>query len=117
MNGKANVINFLTLILAAIGAYSTMFSESTQAWLGIAGMAISTVLATFVTNGTWVSGWSQTLWVTTIAGVVIQLLTAIGGAALIAPAVVTGVTTGINIFINVFYKSYGGAVSVAERTL
>lgn len=117
MKGKANAINFITLIIAMIGAYSSMFNASTQAWLGIVGMTLSTVLATFVTGGTWVSGWSQTLWVTTIAGVVIQVLNAIGSAALINPAVVTGVITGINIFINVFYKSYGGNTSLAEKKL
>lgn len=115
MKGKANMINLLTMLLAAIGSYSVLFSVHTQAWLGIAGMLISTVLATFVTGGTWVKGWSETLWVTTIAGVVIQLTNAIGDAGFVSAGLVTGVITGINIFINTFYKSYDGTDALAER--
>lgn len=117
MNGKANAVNIITFLIAMIGAYTTMFGVKEQAVLGIIGMALSTVLATFATNGTWVKGWSTTLWVTTVAGVVIQLLNAVGAAEFMKPSVVTGIVTGINVFINVFYKSYDGNDTLSERKL
>jgi len=117
MKGKGNLINLITLLIAAIAAYMPNFSPSVQAWLGIVGMTLSTVLATFATNGTWVKGWSETLWVTTIAGVLVQTLNLFSEAAIIPAATITGIVTGINLFINVFYKSYDGNDTLSERKL
>ena len=114
MKGKSLAVSILSVIVVAIASYSALFSPSAQAWLGIASFTITAVLSTFASSGTWPKGWSSVLWITNIAGVVIQVLSAIGDKALIDPAIVNYLIIGINILLTGFVKDYGSG-SVVEN--
>jgi len=106
MEKKSLAVQMITAVLLLIGAYSGMFTEGVQAWLGIASMALTLVLSTLYPSGTLVKGWTTMMWVFNISGIVLQLLDTMGKTALLEPKVVNGIMIGINILIQVFVKDY-----------
>jgi len=58
MEKKSLAVQMITAVLLLIGAYSGMFTEGVQAWLGIASMALTLVLSTLYPSGTLVKGWT-----------------------------------------------------------
>lgn len=106
MEKKSLAVQIITVVVLMIGAYAELFGASVQAWLGIAAMAGTVALSTFFPSGTPVKGWTTVMWVVNIAGVVTQLLLAMGEQKLLDVQVVNGIIIGMNILIQVFAKDY-----------
>lgn len=103
---KSLAVQILTVIVLMIGAYMGSFNNETQAWLGIVSMALTLTLSTFFPSGSMPTGWTAILWVTNIAGVVLQVLNAIGTAGLVDAQVINMIMIAINILLQVFVKDY-----------
>ena len=103
---KSLAVQIITVAILLIGAYAGMFTTGVQAWLGIASMALTVVLSTFFPSGEMVKGWTAVMWVTNIAGVVMQLINAMGSSCLVDAQTINMIMIGINIFIQVFLKDY-----------
>ena len=103
---KSLAVQLLTVVILMIGAYMGSFSAGVQAWLGIASMAITLVLSTFFASGTMPSGWTTLMWVSNIAGVVLQVANALGTTGLVDAQTINMIMIGINILLQVFVKDY-----------
>jgi len=103
---KSLAVQILTVLVLMIGAYSGMFGATAQAWLGILSMGATLALSTFFPSGTLPNGWSKIMWITNIAGIVLQLLTAVGSAGLIDAMTINTIILAINIFLQVYIKEY-----------
>jgi len=103
---KSLAVQILTVIVLMIGAYMGSFSEGTQAWLGITSMAITLALSTFFSSGNMPTGWTTLMWVTNGAGVVLQILNAMGTSGLVDAQTINMIMVGINILLQVFVKDY-----------
>lgn len=103
---KSLAVQIMTVIVLLIGAYSGFFTESTQAWLGIASMALTLTLSTFFPSGTLPGGWTAIMWITNIAGVVMQLLNALGSQGLVDAQTVNIIMIAINVLMQVVVKQY-----------
>jgi len=108
MKGKSLAVSILSVIVAIIAAYSGLASPSAQAWFGIVSFAIVLLLQSpILSSGTFPVGWTSTVWIVNIAGIVIQVLSSIGEKSLVDPAVINYVIIGINILLTGFVKDYG----------
>lgn len=103
---KSLAVQILTVLVLLIGAYSGLFGDTAQAWLGIVSMGATLVLSTFFPSGNMPSGWNKIMWITNITGVALQLLTAIGSAGLVDVMTINTIIVSINIFLQVFVKEY-----------
>jgi len=103
---KSLAVQLLTVIILLIGAYSGMFSTGAQAWLGIVSMAVTLGLTTFFPSGTMPKGWTTIMWVANIAGVVLQILNAMGSTGLVDSQTINMIMIGINVMLQVFVKDY-----------
>lgn len=117
MKAKSLAVQLLTALILVIGAYSNMLPASVAAWLGIVSMAATLILNQWFSTGTIVKGWTWVMWATNIAGIVLQLMAAIGDNGLLAANVTNGIIIAINIFMQAFLKDYTGAGSVVEKKL
>lgn len=109
MEKKSLAVQFITVVILMIGAYTGMFNSGVQAWLGIVSMALTLGLSTFFPSGTLVKGWTAVMWALNISGIVLQLLNALGGSGLVDPQITNAIMIGINILIQVFVKNYNTA--------
>jgi len=103
---KSLIAQILSILILVIAAYSFNFTGSTQAWLGVVSFAATITLGIFLPSGQWVKGWSTTLWITNIAGAVIQVLNAIWERDLMNPMLVNQIIIGLNLLIGYLGKDY-----------
>lgn len=108
MKGKSLVVSILSVAVAAIASYSGLVAPHVQAWLGILSFGITLLLSSpILASGTFPQGWTSVMWITNIAGIIIQLMSAIGDKGLIDPAIANYIIIGINILLTGFIKDYG----------
>ena len=113
LKGKSLIVAIFTFVIQAIGAYSGLFSPSVSAWLGVVSFLLTILLnSQFFATGEWPLGWSNVLWITNVAGVLIQVLNYMGDHMLIEPQIVNYIIVGVNTFMLAFIKNYGGSTSV-----
>lgn len=103
---KSLAVQIMTVLVLLIGAYAGFFSSSAQAWLGITSMALTLTLSTFFPSGTLPTGWTLIMWVTNIAGVIMQLLNAIGDQGLVDAQTINIIMIAINVLMQVVVKQY-----------
>lgn len=103
---KSLAVQIMTILILLIGSYTGYFSPEVQAWLGIASMAMTLTLSTFFPSGNLPAGWTVVMWVTNIAGVVMQLLNALGSQGLVDAQTINIVMIAINVILQTVVKQY-----------
>lgn len=103
---KSLAVQIMTILVLLIGAYTGLFSPEVQAWLGIAAMALTLTLSTFFPTGTLPKQWTTIMWVTNIAGVIMQLFNALGSQGLVDAQTINMVMIAINVILQTVVKQY-----------
>lgn len=105
MKGKTIATQIITAMILLLAAFAGNFGGEVASWIGIASMVLSLVLSTFFSSGVMTGTWTVVMWVTNIAGIVIQVLNATGEQGLIAASVTSAIVIVINILLQVFFSN------------
>jgi hypothetical protein len=114
MKNKTLLWQILSLSVVFLGAYGAGVGEQGQKWVGIISFAITAFMnSKIMSTGEWPKGWSTAMWITQLAGLVIQVINFLGEKAIIDPQVVNISIMVLNTFLATFVKDYGsGSVAV-----
>lgn len=111
MKGKTLFVNLIAFILMMLTQYTQLFSEHTQAWMGIVVIVLTAVLnSDFFKSGTFPAGWTTATYIINAMMIVIQIFNAFGANHILPPDVVNYVILSVNTFIMLFIKDYGSGL-------
>lgn len=105
---KSLIVTFLSLLLAAIAAYTHSFNEQTQAILGLVSFTATAVLTTFFPSGTFDGyGWKIGYYIALIGGIVTQLAQLLATSGLgVSAEIINYIVLGVAVIVNQFGRTY-----------
>lgn len=108
MKNKSLAWQILSFAVVLIGIYGGYFGDKGQQILGIASFAITALLQSpMLSSGEWSKGWGTAMWITQIAGVVIQVANYLSEQAIINSMAVNMFILTVNAILTLFVKDYG----------
>ncbi len=107
MKNKSLAWQILSFAVVLAGIYGGYFGPKGQQILGIASFAITALLQSpMLASGTWPKGWGMAMWLTQIAGVVIQVANYLSENAIVDAMAVNVFVLTINAILTLFVKDY-----------
>lgn len=112
MKNKSLAWQILSFAVVLIGIYGGYFGAKGQMILGVVSFAITALLqSSMLSSGSWPKGWGVAMWITQVAGVVIQVANYMAESAFIQSEVVNVFILTINAVLTLFVKDYVGTTT------
>ena len=111
---KSLARQILSFAVVLVGIYGGYFGEKGQQMLGIASFAITALLnSPMLSTGTFPKGWGMAMWITQIAGVVIQIANYLSDQQIIDAMAVNVFILTVNAILTLFVKDYASTIKKA----